>query len=299
MRIAALYTCYNRKEKTLSSLKGLFSSQDYYNSRLSNDIELSVFLTDDGCTDGTANAIRETFSSKNIIILKGDGNLFWAGGMRNSWNEALKYHEEWDFYLLVNDDTVLLDNAFEELMNTHRYCLGKYHREGIYSGITCAHDNPNHITYGGDIIVNKFTGKRKRLSISDAPQMCDFTNANIMLVPKSIVDTLGILYSGYKHSAADFDYTYKARSLGYPVLVTANACGYCDFDHESQDSVRNRIMSMSLSERKKFFSSPLRSGLDHLTLVRRTTPIKYPMSLLFRYLMVHNPQIYYWINRIR
>ena len=299
MNVAVLYTCFNRKEKTLSSLKGLFSSQDAYNVKATSPIELAVFLTDDGCTDGTADAIRETFSSKKITILKGNGNLYWAGGMRTSWNEALKYHEKWDFYLLLNDDTILQDNAFEELMNTHRYCLGKYYREGIYSGITCAHDNTSHITYGGDVVLNNLTGKRKRLSISDTPQMCDFTNANIMLVPKSIVDAIGILYSGYKHSAADFDYTYKARSLGYPVLVTANACGYCDFDHESQESMRDKIISMSLRERKKFLSSPLHSGLDHLTLVKRTTPLKYPVALLFRYLKIYCPQMYYWINRRR
>ena len=299
MKIAVLYTCFNRREKTISSLRGLFSSQQYYDSRSSNKIVLSVFLTDDGCTDGTADAIRETYPSKNITILMGDGNLYWAGGMRNSWNAALKLHEEWDFYLLLNDDTVLQDIAFEELLNTHVYCLNKYHKEGIYSGITCAHDDPNHITYGGDVILNKFTGKRKRLSISDTPQMCDFTNANIMLVPKSIVDAIGILYSGYKHSAADFDYTYKARSLGYPVLVTANACGCCDFDHESQELIKKKILSMPLCERRKFFSNPLYSGLDHLTLVKRTTPLKYPVALLFRYLKIYCPQMYYWINRRR
>lgn len=54
------------------------------------DISLSVYLTDDGCTDGTSQAVRDIFKGKDITIMQGDGNLYWAGGMRFAWKEALK-----------------------------------------------------------------------------------------------------------------------------------------------------------------------------------------------------------------
>lgn len=53
MKIAVLLTCFNRKEKTLACLAGLYESQKVYNERNSTPIEMEVFLTDDGCTDGT------------------------------------------------------------------------------------------------------------------------------------------------------------------------------------------------------------------------------------------------------
>ena len=299
MKIAALYTCYNRKEKTLSSLKGLYSSLDKFNKESSEHIDLAVYLTDDGCTDGTADAIRKTYPNSDICILQGDGNLYWAGGMRKSWEEAIKRHVEWDFYLLLNDDTVMWDSAFFELLNTHKYCVDYYHSEGIYSGLTCSNDNMTDITYGGDVLVNRLTGKLKRLSFSDRPQMCDFTNANVMLVPKGIVDDIGILCSDYKHSAADFDYAYMARKAGFPVLVTANICGFCDYDHKSQELVKENVLSMTLAERKIYFDNPLHSGLDYLTLVRRTMPLRYPVAFLFRYLKIYFPFVYYWINERR
>jgi GT2 family glycosyltransferase len=146
MKIAVLLTCFNRKEKTLSCLSSLYNALSLYNDKNENKIEISVYLTDDGCTDGTGDAIRNNFSDKNINILQGIGNLFWAGGMRFAWNEALKKHNEWDFYLLLNDDTDLLDNLFEELMNTHQYCLENYKKSGIYSGITSAKSYYNKIT---------------------------------------------------------------------------------------------------------------------------------------------------------
>ena len=52
MNIAVLMTCYNRREKTLACLDALQKT-----SASSGDIQLSIYLTDDGCSDGTADAV--------------------------------------------------------------------------------------------------------------------------------------------------------------------------------------------------------------------------------------------------
>lgn len=300
MKIVALYTCFNRKLQTLSSLSALYDSLRIYNQQAKNGIiELSVVLTDDGCTDGTADAIRQQFPVKDIIILQGTGSLFWAGGMRLAWNEALKRHEEWDYYLLVNDDTDLFTTCFIELMNTEAYCRQNYHKEGLVSGITCAKDDVTRITYGGDIIPNKFNGRQIRLGRSSNPQMVDLTNANILLVPKQVVDTIGIFYDGYKHGRADNDYSMQARKHHIPVLITAGACGACDNDHGSITDFRDKVLSMNLSERKEYFRHPLHCDSDYLTFVRRNMPLRYPMSWIFRKMMTYCPKIYFTINGAR
>ena len=138
MKIAVLLTCFNRKEKTLSCLAGLYESQRVYNERNSSPIELEVFLTDDDCTDGTAQAVKASFAGKSIHILQGTGNMFWAGGMRFAWKEALKRHKEWYYYLLLNDDTTINAYCFNELMNTEEYSQRKYGQPAVVSGITCS-----------------------------------------------------------------------------------------------------------------------------------------------------------------
>lgn len=45
--IAVLLTVFNRKEKTLAALGGLFAQQ------LPAGYDLEVYMVDDGCTDGT------------------------------------------------------------------------------------------------------------------------------------------------------------------------------------------------------------------------------------------------------
>ena len=114
--IAVILTCFNRKEKTVQCLRYLFVAASQYNagSEDGEKMHLSIFLTDDGCTDGTADAVREECKGQELHIIQGNGKCFWAGGMRLAWGEALKRQNEWDYYLLLNDDTIMSGNAFEE-----------------------------------------------------------------------------------------------------------------------------------------------------------------------------------------
>ena len=299
MKIAVLLTCFNRKGKTLSCLTSLYKALDGYNKYIEDKISLSIYLTDDGCTDGTGDAVRNNFPDKNIKILQGTGNLFWAGGMRFAWNEALKKHNEWDFYLLLNDDTDLLDNLFEELLSTHQYCIDNFNKAGIYSGITSSKSDYNKMTYGGSVWRNKFLATSARLEPIGKPQLCDETNANILLVHKSVVDKIGIFWEKYSHGKADYDYSNMARKKKIPVLLTARFCGRCDNDHKSSKEFEKSIIKMSFAERKKYFSSPIHSDKDYLEYIRRNAPFRFPMVYLGRVLNLYFPKVYYKLNRIR
>ena len=100
-------TVFNRKEQTLKCLD-LIQSQD-----LPRNCQLTIYLTNDGCTDGTPAAVRERFPS--IKIIDGDGTLFWNRGMYTAWAAAAK-DRDYDFYLWLNDDTYLFEGAINELI---------------------------------------------------------------------------------------------------------------------------------------------------------------------------------------
>ena len=299
MKTAVLLTCHNRREKTLECLRALYQSLAYYDRTHTNTIELVVYLTDDGCTDGTANAIKKEFSDKPIHILHGTGSLYWAGGMRLAWNEALKKHAEWDFYLLLNDDTTLMPYALSELIATHEYSIKMYGKAGLYSGVTCSSTDSNVITYGGNIWINRFLGLSQRIVNEVTPRLCDFTNANILLVAKVVVYKLGIFYSGYTHGCADYDYSIQATKKQIPVLLTSRVCGKCDDDHDSAEVVKQKILAMNLRVRIKYFKHPLRSNKDYLRYILRNTPSRYPFVLLGRLLNVYCPFLYYMLDIVR
>lgn len=105
-RVAVLITSFNRRELTLNALEALFRQRNV------ETVQFSVFLVDDGCTDGTSEAVRARFPE--VHILAGDGALFWNGGMRMAFAAAL--HGSFDAYLLLNDDVTLYIDALERVI---------------------------------------------------------------------------------------------------------------------------------------------------------------------------------------
>ena len=112
--IAVLLTVFNRKEKTLQCLGNLYKQlpiQGY---------SVDIYLTNDGCTDGTPEAIAQKFPEVNIIHSK--GNLFWNRGMYTAWEEATK-RKEYDYYLWLNDDTFIYPDSISRSNHLWSYML--------------------------------------------------------------------------------------------------------------------------------------------------------------------------------
>ena len=279
--IAVLLTCFNRKEKTLKALHKLILA---YNS-VSEQFTLKIFLTDDGSTDGTGDAVKEKYPE--AIILPGNGNLYWAGGMRNSWREALK--EDFDGYLLLNDDTDVFTNVFKELLETHKYCQKQYGKGGIYLGSTYD-EKTKKISYGGAKLTNKFTFKYHFLKPNGHFQNCELGNANIMLVTNEVVKEIGILSEGYIHGVADYDYTLKAINKNIPVLTTPEYSGTCTDDH---NDIYISFPEKTFSERLALLKNPL--ALDfksNFNLMLRHFPLRVPFVLFSAGLKLVWPSLY-------
>ena len=125
MKIAVLLTCFNRKQQTISCLEHILKARCAYNNKHKNKIYLSFYITDDNCSDGTPDAIKQILSLEQLLIIPADGNAYWAGGMRLAWKKALD-ERIYDFYLLLNDDTIVSEDCFSVLMFTNQYCLSHF-----------------------------------------------------------------------------------------------------------------------------------------------------------------------------
>lgn len=286
MKIAVLLTCHNRKDKTISSLKSLFQAVQEYKENL----EIKVYLTDDASTDGTKESVSEKYPQ--VQILSGTGNLFWANGMINSWNQAVSDYD-YDGYLLLNDDTNVFSSIFKEISDSNKECLSLYNTEGVYVGTTID-DSTKKITYGGSLFTNKFLYTYKRLIPNGKTQKCHLGNANIMYVSKNAYSKVGGLSKGYAHGVADYDYTLKCIKKNIPVLIMPNINGYCDYDHSD---LYHNFDKKSLKERIAYLKSPL--GIDfksRLLYMRKFFPLRFPLFYIVGYLKVFFPKFY--VNRM-
>lgn len=283
MRIAILITIFNRKEKTKRCLDSLQSTAQPH---LGESINLEVFLTDDGSSDGTQEMLKAGKWAFPIHVLQGDGSLFWNGGMINSWNAAIAAGG-FDGYLWLNNDTIVLPAFWEDLLAADVYSIEHYGLKGIYVGST-QDGVTSHFTYGGFVYTNKLTLKDKFL-LPDGThfQACEAAHGNITYVSSEVVDKMGIFCEKYHHGGSDHDYSYLAHKAGFPVLVLPHYSGECENDHP-MDGGRKDFFALSLKERIAALNLN-----NTLLFNRRCFPWRYPIILLSGYFKALMPKTYY------
>jgi GT2 family glycosyltransferase len=213
-RIAALLTCHNRCNTTLDCLDSLFQN------RLPEGHSLTVFLVDDGSTDGTAASVRKRFP--NVSVILGDGNLYWNGGMRLAFATAMR--NTFDYYLWLNDDVILYKNTLSQLLDT----AGSVVAYSIIVGTTQGRQGAA-ATYGGLVRISQWHPfKYRTMQAGNAPLACDTMNGNCVLVPCEVANKLGNLDTAYIHTMGDIDYGLRAKSAGFSVFIMPGYAGQCD-----------------------------------------------------------------------
>jgi GT2 family glycosyltransferase len=221
--IAVLMTCYNRKLKTLATLESLF------NQTLTSKIALTVYLVDDGSTDSTTESVQQKYPQ--VKIFPGDGNLFWNGGMRVAFSEAMK--DEPDYYLWLNDDTVLEPEALKSLLETSHQLIEKGETKAIVAGSTYDPDTGN-FTYGGIVKITPLLPFKFRfLEPTTTAQSCDSMNGNCVLIPSSVVQVVGNLDPAFIHYLSDWEYGLRARQKGCTVWIAPGYQGTCSPNPQS------------------------------------------------------------------
>lgn len=261
MTIAVLLTTRNRKPKTVACLQSL------QGQLLPAGVQLRLHATDDASNDGTPQAIAETYPGARVYA--GSGQLFWAGGMRHTWKQAAK--ESPDFYLLLNDDTVLYKDAVATLLKAPSVetslCIGS------------TKDPVTHQrSYGGRKLTAKRSWRDDEVVLSETDYLpCDVANANIMLVPKKVVEKIGMLSDAYTHGLADYDYSLTASRTGFTVYVAPGFLGECVNDH-GKNWKSNKT---TLKQRIAYLKSP--KGLaykEYMTFIRKHFPLSYPSAFV-------------------
>jgi GT2 family glycosyltransferase len=230
--IAALVTCHNRRDTTLACIRSLRSQAS---SLARRGFQISLFLVDDACTDGTAESVLSVWPDANIR--RGSGSLFWCGGMRKAWQHAEVSNP--DYYLLLNDDTILRDQSVIELLT-----LAPTPEERLIAVAAIADPRNGNVVFGGhrghDLTPVAATGR---------PEVCDTMNANCALIPRAVYQAIGILCSAYTHSMGDFDYGFLATRSGIPVVQSANVLGISEPNSEEgswRDSSLSRLARLKL-----------------------------------------------------
>lgn len=237
--IAVILTCFNRRQKTLACLDAVLAQTAF------NEVALDFFITDDGSHDGTADALVRKYDG--IRLLKGNGSLFWNGGMRLAWADA--FRGEYDFFLWLNDDTFLYPETLRRMLGTHAASSRRSGKAGIVVGST--HDESGQTTYGGE----RQRSRLRPLTLAlidprEEVQQCDTFNGNCVLVSRAAAEVLGNLDPGFVHAMGDTDYGLRARKAGIPMWVMPGYAGRCVNDGSVAGGFGDRSLPLTVRFRK-------------------------------------------------
>lgn len=234
--VAVLLTVFNRREKTLACLDNCFRQFDSLAAL--EKYSFTVYLVDDGSTDGTADAVAAQYPA--VRLLRGEGGLYWNQGMRRAWEEAAR--EDYDFYLWLNDDTLMNEGALATLMETSEFLR---HRAIL---VGTAVDAQGQYSYGGRTRSNRIVEPDPAI-----PTPCYTFNGNLVLLPRSVYRVLGNLEAAYRHSFGDYDYGVRALRKGIARVVAPGVLARCD---RNPGVERWRDARFPLRERYAYLFSP-------------------------------------------
>lgn len=208
--IAVMMTCHNRCNVTIKCLRSLAEQRG-------DGIQLSLFVTDDASSDGTAEAIRAEWP--DATILRGSGHLFWAAGMALAEEPAVASGP--DYLLWLNDDTLLRAGALQLMLDVSENTPG-----AIVVGVT-SDPLTGEQTYGGRVRLDYHPQRFRLLPVANHPQLADTFHGNVVLIPIAVRHRVGGIDGAFPHAYADDDYGLRATSLGVPIVQAPGFVATC------------------------------------------------------------------------
>jgi GT2 family glycosyltransferase len=201
-RIFAVIPVHNRVDQTLRCLRSLSTGT----------VTATAVVVDDGSTDGTAWAVAH--AHPDAVVLRGDGDLWWAGATNLGVEHALANGA--DYVLTLNNDGVLAPTALEVLLDLERTdgpalrCSQRHHL-----------DRPDHVSSVGRVMDWTLPrGYRRATPGGDEPIRVDAAGANAMLVPRRCFDEIGPFDAEhFPQCWSDWDFQLRAKAAGWSLYT--------------------------------------------------------------------------------
>lgn len=213
---------YNTAELTIRAIQSVYEQ--------THTTDFDIIVVDNASSDDSAVRLRTEFPT--IKLIESACNLGFAGGV----NLASKYADS-PYILLLNPDTVVLDNAIDKLLD-----FAEANPEnGIWGGITLNNDHSvnTHNAWAQANVLSLFfsaTGLSKLFKTScffnqanygcwkrDTIKPVDIIQGSFFLTSQKLWQQLDGLDETFFMYGEEADYCYRAQQAGYQPLITPNA----------------------------------------------------------------------------
>ncbi|MDA7891095.1 glycosyltransferase [Akkermansiaceae bacterium] len=269
MKIGVILTVHNRWRLTDRCLKSLIGSIELCD----NLSDYHVYIVDDGSKDKTALMLSK-YDSELVTVVKGSGNLYWAGGMVKGMNVALG-DKNITHFALINNDVVFNTEAFTTVLQDY---FGR--NDCIIVG-AFQNESNNKLSYGL---------RDRRLNFVPLGKKGVYPNGNFIFVSRASILLCGGLSKCYQHGYADFEFGIRLLRHNRLLYASSDYLGRCE-------GRKNKIAAWkdaknSLNKRLTDFRSPTGFGISDYKVFLRDSGNCYYLNLLNVYLKVIFPKLW-------
>ena len=213
-KVSVIIPVHNHLRYTKSCLSALLSA---FKNHDINYQDIPIVIVDDGSEDGTSKWVTDNYPF--IHLLKGDGNLWWSGGI----NLGVKYslnRLKMDYVLLWNNDLTPSPDYFKHVSliinsdaNLPIICSMQYYKQ-----------KPDTLISTGNFFnskTGKFGSNNYGVKESEAnldKQQINWATGNGVLISKEVFETIGYFDANtFPQYHGDSDFGLRATIAGYRI----------------------------------------------------------------------------------
>lgn len=179
---------------------------------------MTITVVDDGSTDGTGAMLAEKYRSARVI--EGDGTLWWTGAAAKALDTLRPEFARGDFFLLVNDDTLLQADTVAALVRVSE-ANGRAGVAPIAVDATSGRAISTGWAPGSGAILNDLEKLHAAMADQNGLFEVQTLFGRCSLFPVEILDRVGNYdAAAFPHYYGDADFCLRAGKGGFRFFVT-------------------------------------------------------------------------------
>lgn len=178
---------------------------------------LKIVVMDNGGTDGTPAAVRETYGDK-VTLIENGANLHFARGNNPGIEFAVR--EKADYLMLLNDDVIVDPAMITTLIET----IERDKTIGVIGPKVYYENPPDQIWFAGGLVhLHKGTSAHIGIREIDHGQYderrdVDYITGCALMIRREVVEQIGGLDPAFLIYWEDTDWCMKTKRAGYRVV---------------------------------------------------------------------------------
>jgi len=182
-----------------------------------------ITIVDDGCMDGTGEAVRENFPEVNVV--QGTGDLWYTAGTNLGVHAALKHKP--DYILCINDDSIFDENCVRRMIE-----CAERHPRSVVGALLLLWDTPHRVfqvaqrwdTWKGGW---QHWMQQTVWTVPDSAWEVELIVGNCILYPAAVFEACGLLNPRVSAQYGDAEFTTRLRKCGWRLLIEPRARVFC------------------------------------------------------------------------